>query len=382
MGEARDALGRNAALLRGPGGGLLDAVLLAENVVAQALPAVAAGREELRVGLLRANELVDHAEHHGAVRSGTRGDPFGPEVLGRVRQERIDRDRLRALGLEGPEVPAAVVQGREPVNVVRDEGIAPPEHDALALLEDDVPARRTRIARADDVGQDAADGGGRVAVDALDEAAAQVEQALLEVDRGVDLARGHPAVGAAEDGARAVLVIDAVDLARDELEGLVPRDADELVLAAALAARRALLEPAFPHHRIADARGRVRQLCEAVDVHRGAVVMLEGRQVHELAALDVPADDAPARGGDHFVLIDRRLAEAEGVRKLELLRVRRRERGLGVMRAALRGGGIAGQNFRGLRDGLNVRDEGGRRSGGAGGEEAATGETGHVLSPL
>ena len=50
------------------------------------------------------------------------------------------------------------------------------------------------IARADDVRKNLADGGRRVGVLTLDEAAAEVEETLLQVDGGVDAARAHPAV--------------------------------------------------------------------------------------------------------------------------------------------------------------------------------------------
>ena len=104
---------------------------------------------------------------------------------------------------------------RVPVDVVRHQRIASPEDHALAVPDHDVPRRGARITRAEDVRKNLADGGRRVGVFALDEAAAEVEETLLQVDGGVDAARAHPAVGAAEDGARTVVLVDALHFTCD-----------------------------------------------------------------------------------------------------------------------------------------------------------------------
>ena len=146
------------------------------------------------VGLARGFELVHHAEHHGAVRAGTRRDPFASEVFGRVGLDGIDRDGRDALVAQRTNVARSIVNRRVPVDVVRHQWVATPEDHALAVPDHDVPGRGARIARADDVRKNLADGGRRVGVLTLDEAAAEVEETLLQVDGGVDAARAHPAV--------------------------------------------------------------------------------------------------------------------------------------------------------------------------------------------
>lgn len=189
-----DAIGGHACLFGGPFGRLGDAVLIAHDVGAKLLTAAAALLKEGVVGLARGFELVHHAEHHGAVRAGTRRDPFASEVFGRVGLDGIDRDGRDALVAQRTNVARSIVNRRVPVDVVRHQRVATPEDHALAVPDHDVPGRGARIARADDVRKNLADGGRRVGVLTLDEAAAEVEETLLQVDGGVDAARAHPAV--------------------------------------------------------------------------------------------------------------------------------------------------------------------------------------------
>ena len=210
-----DSLGGHSRLFGGPFGRLGDAVLIAHEVGAKFLPTAAALLKEGVVGLARGLELVHHAEHHGAVRAGTRRDPFAAEVFGRVGLDGIDRDGRHALVAQRTNVARGIVNRRVPVDVVRHQRIASPEDHALAVPDHDVPRRGARITRADDVRKNLADGGRRVGVFALDEAAAEVEETLLQVDGGVDAARAHPAVGAAEYGARTVVLVDALHFTCD-----------------------------------------------------------------------------------------------------------------------------------------------------------------------
>ena len=368
MRERLDVFGLDAALGFGPGGRLFDAVFLAGDVVEELLPAERVRLEEFEVGFLRGDELVDHAEHERAVRARTRRDPAAIQIFGRVGLDRVDRDRLRALLAQSADVARAVVQRREPVDVVRHERIAAPEDHALGMLEDAVPRGRARIARADDVGKNLRNGGGRIAVFAADVAAAEVEEAVLEVDGGVDLARRHPAVGAAEDGGGAVRVVDALDFLGGEVERRLPAHAHELFIAALFAGGGAVLEEAFAHHRIADARGRVGQLAEAVQVDRRRIVVLEGPDLHELAAGNVGADDAPARRRDDVACVDGGLAEVEGACERQVVFSGRRE-----ARSARLSGGVAGVcgGFGGLRFGCAGRKGSCRRRSGGGTEELA-----------
>ena len=72
--------------------------------------------------------------------------------------------------------------------------------------------------------------------------------------RLVEDAGRRPALRAAHDGLRAVLAAHPRDLARDQIERLVPRHRHERLAAAALAVAGAVLEPALAHHRLSDAR--------------------------------------------------------------------------------------------------------------------------------
>ncbi len=63
----------------------------------------------------------------------------------------------------------------QPVNVIGDERVTPPEHDAFAVLEYIVPACRAGIGNTDNIRKNAADSSGRVAVDAADKTAAEIQ---------------------------------------------------------------------------------------------------------------------------------------------------------------------------------------------------------------
>ena len=375
--EPADAFGGDARLFRGPFRRLLHAVLLAHDVGAKLLPAAAALLKEGMVGLAGDFELVHHAEHHGAVRARTRSDPFGAEILGRVGRDRVDRDRGDALVAQGADVARGVVNRRVPVDVVGHERVAPPEDHAFAVCDDDVPGRGARVARADDVGQDLADGGRRIGVFALDEAAAEVEEALLQIDGRIDAARAHPAVGAAEDGARTVVLVDALHFARHEVKGLIPGDGHELLVAAAPAALRAVLEPAFSNHRLADAGRRIRKMAEAVEVGARRIVEFKRAQMRHLAALNVRINDAPARGVDDLAFVERGAAQIKRLRELRIGRGHR-------IRLPDRGAFAAGrvvllqQVGRRFDTGGMSGNGGGKPGRGSGAEELAAGNVSHL----
>lgn len=60
------------------------------------------------------------------------------------------------------------------------------------------------------------------------------------------------AVGLAEDGKRAILVVNALDLVRDDLRCLIPADADVLRFAAVLRVALAMRIPVHAAHRVKD----------------------------------------------------------------------------------------------------------------------------------
>ena len=132
--------------------------------------------------------------------------------------------------------------------------------DQLGVLRDLVPVRSRRVDRVglstDDVRQDDLHGRAAVAVDRGRVAAVEIEEAVQEPLGVMEAARAPPAVGAAVDRRVAVLGLDARELARRQIECLVPLDLDERVAATCGAA--AALEPASPHRRALDAAGVAR----------------------------------------------------------------------------------------------------------------------------
>ena len=320
VGELADDVGLDAGFSFGPFGRLFDAVRAAHDVVQEFLVTGCVLFKESHIGFTGFHEFLNHAEHHGAVRARTGRNPFGSKVFARVGGNRIDRIGLRAFGFEGSNVTRTVVKRREPVDVVRDDGIGAPEDDAIGVLDDDVPGGGAGVARANDVGENLGDGRSRIAVLTADEAAAEIQKTLLQIDGGVHLASRHPSVGAAEHGGRAVLAIYALHFGSDEVQGLVPGSADELFGTASFAGLGAVLKVAFAYHGIADARGSVGKLSEPADVRGRRVVVFEGREMRQFAALNMGTEDAPAGGGDDFARVDRGFSKIEGVGEFEVVR--------------------------------------------------------------
>ena len=116
----------------------------------------------------------------------------------------------------------------------------------------------------------------------------------------------------AEHGRRPVFGIDALHFACDEVKRRLPGHAHELVFAASFTRIGAVLHKALAHHRIANARGGVRQLREPADVGRGRSVVLERLEPRELSVLNLRAEYAPMRRSDDAVRINRRLPRDDG----------------------------------------------------------------------
>ena len=89
-------------------------------------------------------------------------------------------------------------------------------------------------------------------------------------------------VALVEQGGRAVLLLDAVHLAGDDVERLVPGDALELAHAAVLRVALAVGVEVDAHHRVADAGGRIDALLvgEAVRRDQGLHAGLERAATH------------------------------------------------------------------------------------------------------
>ena len=129
----------DARLFLGPLGRLFNAVAAAEHIVEEEPPARGVLLKKRRVGRARLHELVNHAEHEGAVGAWAWRNPFGTQELARVGCNRIDGISFDPLVFELPDGVRAFVKRREPVNVVRHDRIGAPEHNALRVLEHHIP---------------------------------------------------------------------------------------------------------------------------------------------------------------------------------------------------------------------------------------------------
>ena len=140
-------------------------------------------------------------------------------------------------------------------------GLAPPNSTiSLAVPRDRGPRRERadhRLRAADDVRQERQRRAEAVVHHLIDVAAGRREEAVQLRARLVEDAGRRPALRAAHDGGVAVLAAHALDLARDQVERLVPRHRHERLAAAARAVAGTVLEPALAHHRLRDARLRM-----------------------------------------------------------------------------------------------------------------------------
>ena len=205
---------------------------------------------------------VREAHHQRDVRVRPRRDPARALRL-------VD---VAAHGADVDEVDAGLARGmlRAPRHVPRQaarvdlrvlERQAAEGDDQLGVLRDLVPVRSRRVDRvgraADDVRQDHLHGRAAVAVDRRGVAAVEVQEAVQQALRVMEAARAPPAVGAAVDRCVAVLGLDARELARRQVERLVPADLDERVLRRA----RAPPSPSSQPRRTAGRRMRPAWFC-------------------------------------------------------------------------------------------------------------------------
>ena len=226
-----------------PGGVAPHAVARAREVRLELVPAHAALAQEAPVVRAGGDHRVREAHHQRDVGVRPRRDPAGALVV-------VD---VAAHGADVDEVDAGVARGllRAARHVPRQsarvdlrvlERQAAERDDQLGVLGDLVPVRGRRVDRvgraADDVRQDDLHRGAAVAVDRRRVAAVEVEEAVQQALRMMEAARAAPAVGAAVDRCVAVLGLDARELARRQVERLVPADLDERVLPARARRRR------------------------------------------------------------------------------------------------------------------------------------------------
>ena len=124
------------------------------------------------------------------------------------------------------------------------------------------------------------------------EAAHLVEQAGAVAVRRMDGLAFAVAVALDEDRRWAVLLVDAGDLAGDDVRRLVPRDAHVLALAAVLRVPLAVGVPVHAFERVLDAVGGVRALL--VGGHIGSRARPHARLQDLAVALDLPGTEALA----------------------------------------------------------------------------------------
>ena len=260
-GERLDAVSGDAADRLGPLGRLRHAILLAQHIVFQ--PVVT---DSVRLHVLLLVGALDHphvgdGQLQGRVGVGQHGKPLICMHGGRV----------VAVGRDGDVLDAAVI---EPVRQLRGELPAPrrcrglqvaaPVQHSVAVLRDILCRVRGMGVLPDRVHAPRVLGAPVPALPAVGVAGlhgvapAQFQQPRHAAVRGVHRLALAVAVSLTEDGVRAVLVVDALDLGRDELGGLVPRDAHVLARAARLGVPLALRVPVHALHGMGNAVLRVR----------------------------------------------------------------------------------------------------------------------------
>ncbi len=124
-----DALGRNAADIRGPLGGLRGLVVLASDVILEVDVFFQVGRlvlgveadgvlvkevpvDDVALFLVQAQHLVGNAQKEGGVRAAADGDPVGIEQLGGCGVDGVDGDELHARFLGADVVVAGQARSR------------------------------------------------------------------------------------------------------------------------------------------------------------------------------------------------------------------------------------------------------------------------------
>ena len=109
----------------------------------------------------------------------------------------------------------------------------------------------------------------------IDEAARGREKATDLPARIVEQPGRRPALRAAHDRRIAMIAADPLELARNQIERLVPRHRHERLAAASFAVAAAMFQPAFAHHRLRDPRFRMHRLRNGVDQMRRIGIFLE-----------------------------------------------------------------------------------------------------------
>ncbi len=284
---------------RRPGRVATDAVAFAGEVGLELVPALAAVAQEVGIAGAGRNHRMREAHHQRNVGVRARRDPAGALVGVDVAAHRADVDEIDA-GLAGGLLcsarPVPGQAARVDLRVL--ERQAAEGDDQLGVLGDLIPVRCRGVDRvrgaADDVRQDHLHRRAAVAVDRGGVAAVEVEEAMQQALRMVEAPGTAPAVRAAVDGGIAVLGLDARELARRQVERLVPAHLDEGVLPACGAA--VSIQPAAPHRRAQDAAGMVLGPGHADPDRRRIGIVGDGVQRDHLAVAHLDVVVAPMRG--------------------------------------------------------------------------------------
>ena len=297
-GQGLDAFGRDAGDGGGPLGGLGRAVVLAREVGADTVVADAAAVEEPTVRGAVALGRVGEGQDQRGVRVGANRQPLGAERVGGVGAERGDVGEpgaapARAVHQRREAVPAAAAGLHLPV--LRRQ--AAEGQELVAVREHGVPFRDRAgdgLRGAEQMRHEDHAGAEAVVRHLAGAAAGDGHEAVQQGAGVVEAAGGGPAVGAAEDGGRAVPGADPAQLTGHQAQRPVPAHGHEGVLAAA---RAVTPEPAAADHGLRDAVGGVEHLRPRLVQLVGLPVVLERTRADQAAVLDQGGEGAPVGGG-------------------------------------------------------------------------------------
>ena len=255
---AYDLIGRHAANCGRPVGILRLAVAAAEEIGLENVVADAVSVEESAVVPPLGHQRVRDAEHQRDIRSRT---DRVPDRLGLGRQivaQRSDQMKFGAAAAGGAQPGQRdVLAGPAAADIVVLQRHAAKRQHERAVRDQLVPADVVAgdgLLRTDDVRQDHRRRARAVAAHRADIAAGHIQKPVELAWRVVEAPCARPAIRAAEDGARAMSRVNALQFRPDEIERARPLDGDELVAAAAAIGAGAAFEPATPDHRPGDPR--------------------------------------------------------------------------------------------------------------------------------
>ena len=256
--QSGDLVRRHATDIRGPAGILRPAILTAEEIGLERLPADAIAVEKAAVVAAFGHQRVGDPEHQRDV--GSRADrvPHRVRFRRQVVAQRADQVEFDAAPARRAQIAAGdMATGSATADIVvferhpakgQHQGAFRDQFGPADIVAGDDPLR------PDDVRQDHRRGTRTVAVDRTDITAGEVQKAVDLVLRIVKETGAGPAIGATEHAARPMLRVNPPQFRGGEIERLRPRHRHKRVAAALPVRPRPMLEPAAPRHRPGDAR--------------------------------------------------------------------------------------------------------------------------------